>query len=182
MSKGVTFNDNAGTVTVINDSSSPRPSILGKLIEIIAIGNHEKINLDRIPADIEEKINFNSLNSYQWLVDEFVGSSLLIDESIQELNETILNGSTKLKRQMKYFYNKSLSKYSIKTKPFDVKKLQLSADDIVGEVIQLVTKFVQSSADLKNGYFKEDIEHGVALIVSYSIIECIVLENPNDHN
>ena len=36
MSKGVTFNDNKGPVTIIEEGGSARPSILGKLIEIIA--------------------------------------------------------------------------------------------------------------------------------------------------
>lgn len=182
MPKGVTFEVNNGPVTVINENSVPRASILGKLIEIIATGNSDRLDLDRIPAEIEHKVEFNNLIKYKWLVDEFIGSSLLIDDSILELNRTILNGSTKLKRQMKLFYLKSLAKFSIVTKPFDLEMFIYHSDDVVHEVIHLVTKFVKSSSDLKSGYFEEDIENGVALIVSYSIIECIVLENPNDYD
>lgn len=182
MSKGVSFHDNKGPVTVRNEHRTPRASILGKLIEIIAISEHEPINLNRVPSEIDVKIQFNDLNGYQWLVDEYISSSLLIDESIQELNQTILNGSTKLKRQIKLFYNRSLEKHSVNTRPFDLKKLKENSDHIVKDVIDQVAEFVKLSADLKNGYFEEDIEYGVTLITSYSIIECIVLENPNDHN
>jgi len=182
MSKGVTFENNLGPVTVINESATPRPSIVGKLIEIIADGNCEQLNLDRVPAEIEYKVDFNNLKTHQWIVEEFIGSSLLIEESILELNQTILNGSTKLKRQMKRFYYMALAKFSIVTKPFNLEKLRFHSDDVVQEVIALVTKFVKSSADLNRGYYEEDINNGVALIVSYSIVECIVLENPNDHN
>ena len=182
MSKGVVFNNNNGRVTVKNENKTPRSSILGRLIEIIAVGSTEKIDLDRVPADIEVKIQYNSLSSYRWVVEEYIGESLLIDESIKELNQTILNGSTRLKRQMKFFYNKALSEYSISTSPFDIEKLKLFSDEVVKEVMQLASEFVQSSADLKEGYFQEDVDHGVALITSYSVIECIVLENPNDHN
>jgi len=182
MSKGVVFNDNKGPITVNNDNKTPRFSILGKLVEIIACGSSEQMDLNRVPADIEVKIEYNNLNSYQWVVQEFIGESLLIDESIKELNQTVLNGSTKLKRQMKLFYYKALSKYFISTNPFNISKLKALSDEVVKEVMQLTSEFIQKSADLKTGYFQEDIDHGVALITSYSIIECIVLENPNDHN
>jgi hypothetical protein len=115
-------------------------------------------------------------------VEEYIGESLLIDESIKELNQTILNGSTRLKQQMKFFYNKALSEYSISTSPFDIEKLKLFSDEVVKEVMQLTSEFVQNSTDLKEGYFQEDMDRGVALITSYSVIECIILENPNDHN
>lgn len=182
MSKGVVFNNNTGHITVKNENKTPRSSILGRLIEIIAIGSTEKIDLDRVPADIEVKIEYNSLSSHRWVVEEYIGDSLLVDESIKELNQTILNGSTKLKRQMKFFYNKSLSEHSISTSPFDIEKSKLLSDEVVKEVMKLASEFVQSSTDLKEGYFQEDVDHGVALITSYSVIECIVLENPNDHN
>ncbi|MFQ3226770.1 MAG: hypothetical protein ACI8RW_000148 [Porticoccaceae bacterium] len=182
MSNGVVFNDNKGRVFVKNEIKTPRSSILGRLIEIIAIGSTEKIDLDRVPADIEMKIEYNSLNLYRWVVEEYIGESLLIDESIKELNQTILNGSTRLKQQMKFFYNKALSEYSISTSPFDIEKLKLFSDEVVKEVMQLTSEFVQNSTDLKEGYFQEDMDRGVALITSYSVIECIILENPNDHN
>lgn len=182
MSKGVVFNNNTGRITVKNENKTPRSSILGRLIEKIAVGSTERIDLDRVPADIEVKIEYNSLSSHRWVVEEYIGESLLVDESIKELNQTVLNGSTRLKRQMKLFYNKALSEHSIRTSPFDIEKLKLLSDEVVKEVMQLASEFVQSSTDLKEGYFQEDVDHGVALITSYSVIECIVLENPNDHN
>lgn len=182
MSKDVTFYENKGPVTIFDESGSARPSILGRLIEIIATSDHKEMDLDRDPVEIDVKINFNDLTSHKWIIEEYVKSSLLIDESIEALNQTILNGSTKLKRQMKFFYNLALEKYSINIKPFDLEKLKLNSDYIVDEVILLTKRFVKNSSDLKQGYFEEDIDYGVNLITSYSIIECIVLENPNDHD
>lgn len=182
MSKGVVFNDNKGPVTVVNENGSARPSILGKLIEIIATSDQVSMDLDRVPAEIDVKVNFNDLNGHKWIIEEYIRSSLLIDESIEALNQTVLNGSTKLKRQMKIFYNRSLEKHSISINPFDLEKLKLNSDAVVSEVIYMTKEFVKNSADLKHGYFEEDIDYGVSLITSYSIIECIVLENPNDHN
>lgn len=182
MSKGVTFNDNKGPVTIIDEGGSARPSILGKLIEIIATSDQTEVDLDRDPAEINVKINFNDLTGHKWIIDDYVQSSLLIDESIEALNQTILNGSTRLKRQMRFFYNTALEKCSINITPFDLEKLKINSDWIVDEVIYLTKIFVKNSADLKQGYYEEDIDYGVILITSYSIIECVVLENPNDHS
>lgn len=182
MSKGVIFNDNQGPITVINENKSDRMSIIGTLIEIIATADHEELDLDRIPAEIDVKISFNNLSKFKWLIRDYVNSSLLIDESITELNKTILNGSTKLKRQMRTFYNLALDKYAIATDPFELLKLQSCSDQVVSEVMNLTTNLVKKSSNLQKGYYEEDINYGVALITSYSIIECVVLENPNDHN
>jgi len=182
MSKGVTFKDNLGPVNINNENRVARSSILGKLVEIIATSNTESCNLSRDPAEIEIKINFNDLVTHRWLVDEYVDNSVLIDSSITQLNQLINNGSTKLKRQMKMFYRNALSDFGISSKPFDLTKLKAQSDNIVQRVMSLSSEFVRASSDLQAGYYDEDINFGIALITSYSIIECIVLENPNDHN
>lgn len=182
MSKGVFFNDNKGPVTIINKGDIARPSILGRLIEIIATSEQSETDLSRDPAEINVKINFNDLKNHKWIIEEYIASSLLIDESIEALNQTIPNGSTRLKRQIKSFYNRALDKYSINKSPFDLSKLKINSDLIVEDVILQTKTFVKDSSDLQQGYYEEDIDYGARLITSYSIIECIVLENPNDHN
>lgn len=182
MNQGVTFKDNVGPVNISNETRVARSSILGKLVEIIASSNTESLSLERDPAEIETKINFNDLVTYRWLVNEYIDNYLLIDSSITQLNQLINNGSTKLKRQMRLFYRNALSDFGISSFPIDLEKLKKQSDNIVKRVMTLSTDFVKASSDLQNGYFGEDIEIGIALITSYSIIECIVLENPNDHN
>jgi hypothetical protein len=98
---GVMFGNNQGPVTIVNNGTEQRrATVIGKLIEIIASGNDKEISLDRVPAEIDQKINFNNLKEYRWLIEEYVSASLFVGESINQLNRTILNGSTKLKIQM----------------------------------------------------------------------------------
>lgn len=182
MNKGVTFKDNYGPVQINNENRIVRSSILGKLVEIIATSNTESINLKRDPVNIEDKINFNNLVTHRWLVSEYIDNSVLIDSSITQLNQLVNNGSTKLKRQMKLFYRNALADFGISTYPLDLRKLKSQSDNVVERVLSLSREFVRASSDLQDGYFDEDINFGIALITSYSIIECIVLENPNDHN
>lgn len=179
----VQFDNNQGHITIHAGSEGvPRPSVLGRLVELIALGSCENNSLDRLPSEIESKISFNDLNSCRWVVDQYIESSLLIDESIRELNRVILNGGMKLKRQMNAFYKASLSKYSISTKPFDLVKLRACSDEIVMDVIERTRDLIRGSSDLQEGFFVEDIEYGVSVIVSYSIIECVVLENEYAHS
>ncbi|EKQ6337256.1 hypothetical protein [Pseudomonas aeruginosa] len=178
----VQFDGNQGAVTIINDTKSvPRPSILGRLVEIIALGDCDSRSLDRLPSEIEEKIDFNDLKRCRWVVDQYVESSILIGESVKELNRTILNGGTKLKRQMNNFYKTSLAKFSVLGRTFNLTKLRECSDDIVMDVIQQTKEYVKSSSSLMEGYYAEDIDFGVNLIVSFAIIECVVLENEYAH-
>lgn len=182
MNQGVTFADNKGPVSIRNESKISRSSILGKLIEIIASANPAPVNLSRNPTEIEKKIEFNNLSTHRWLIEDYIENAVLVDSSITELNKLINSGSTKLKRQMKMFYRKALTDCSINSCDIDLSLFKSMSDNIVASVISQTCEFVRSSSDLQDGYYDEDIEFGVALITSYSIIECIVLENPNDYN
>lgn len=182
MSKDIHFVNNQGPIAITTEAQISRASILGKLVEIIASTEVEQLDMKRVPAEIEHKIEFNDLLSHRHLITNFIDNALMIDKSMEELNQTILNGSTKLKRQMKLFYMEALHDFSISTDPIDLDKLKTHSDDIVRSVIALTTKQVVKSSNVLDGYFEEDIHLGVSLITSYSIIECVVLENPNDYN
>ncbi|WP_287145776.1 hypothetical protein [Aeromonas sp.] len=182
MGQGVSFKDNNGPVYIETDRRISRSSILGQLIEIIAKAETISVDLTREPADVENKIQFNDLKSRRWIIMEYIENSILVDHSIVQLNRMIPDGSTKLKRQMKLFYRDALSQFGIEQLPRDIEKLRTHSDNIVSCVLKLTGDFVRSSSDLQSGFYDEDIDFGVALIASYSIIECIVLENPNDYD
>jgi len=83
---------------------------------------------------------------------------------------------------MKLFYRQALIDFGICSDPLDLEKIKAHSDNIIRKVILTASNFARASADLQRGYYDEDIDFGIALITSYSIIECIVLENPNDHD
>ena len=182
MAGGVVFKDNNGPVSIASDRRIARASILGKLIEIIATSEPDPVDLTREPSETERKMVFNNLNTHLWIIKKYIENALLVDGSITQLNRMINGGSTKLKRQMNMFYCKALAEYKIFKFPEDLEKLRLHSDNIVAKVLIFVEDLVRSSSDLQDGFYDEDIEFGVMLVTSYSIIECIVLENPNDHN
>ncbi|MGR5412837.1 hypothetical protein ACPV5T_04705 [Vibrio astriarenae] len=178
----VVFDNNRAPVEINTDKKVRRSTVLGKLIEIIASENEERQDLKRDPAEVLNKIEHNQLITYKWLVDSYIENSILVDSSMRQLNKDINGGTTKLKRQMNIFYRESLAKFQIATRPVDLGKLRELADFVVEDIMKRAKSFVNNSSDLGDGYFDEDISWGIELVTSYSIIECIVLENPNVNN
>lgn len=182
MASGVNFNDNTGPVLINNQPRVLRASVIGKLIEIISNSIGGTPSLNRTASNIDVKILFNDLKRNRWVAELYKEDSLLIDDSIKTLDSIIYNGSTKLKRQFRNYYNIALGRYGLYGKPFDIDIIRKNSDNIIDEVIFSAQETVSSCSNLGVEFLQEDIDHGIRMIVSYSIIECIVLENPNDYN
>ncbi|WP_312692198.1 hypothetical protein [Kosakonia sp.] len=182
MSSGVNFNDNTGPVHITNQPRVLRASVIGKLIEIISnpIGSGQSLN--RTASNIDVKISFNDLKRNRWVAELYKEDALLVDESIKTLDSIILNGSVKLKRQFRGYYNAALGRYGLYEKPFNIEVVRKNSDNIIDDVIRSTQETVSSCSNLDSEFLQEDIDNGIRMIVSYSIIECIVLENPNDYN
>jgi hypothetical protein len=178
----INFNGNKAPISISNEITIRRQSIIGKLIEIIASDSTSNVNLKRDPAEIELKIKHNNLKKFQWVIHEYTENAIFIESAIHELNLAIMNGSTKFKRQMKQFYLESLDKFNIEIKPVNMEKLRDNSDNIIQEVINKTKIFLNKSAYINDAIYQEDIEYGITLITSYSIIECVVLETPNVNN
>ncbi|HGB4907498.1 TPA: hypothetical protein ACIVLA_004426 [Salmonella enterica subsp. enterica serovar Typhimurium] len=182
MTSGVNFKDNTGPVHIINQPRVLRASVIGKLIEIISnpVGGEQSLN--RKASNIDVKISFNDLKRNRWVVELYKEDALLVDESIKTLDTIILNGSVKLKRQFRGYYNTALGLYGLYEKPFNIEVIRKNSDNIIDNVIRSAQETVSSCSNLDAEFLQEDIDYGIRMIVSYSIIECIVLENPNDYN
>lgn len=182
MTSGVNFNDNTGPVLINNQPRVLRASVIGKLIEIISnpVGGGQ--SLRRTASDIDAKISFNDLKRNRWVAELYKEDALLIDDSIKTLDSIIYNGSFKLKRQIRNYYYAALGRYGLYEKPFDIDLIRKNSDNIIDEVIFAAQETVSSCSTLGAEFLQEDIDNGIRMIISYSIIECIVLENPNDYN
>lgn len=182
MSGGVVFEGNKGPVYIENQPRELRASIIGKLVEIISKSDPVEQNLERTASDIDIKIIFNDLQRNKWVADLYKDDAIVIDESIKTLDSIIYNGSRKLKRQFKSFYNAALGRFGFYERPFILDAIRQNSDNIIDDVLNSAQKMVSSCSNLDSEFLQEDIDYGIKMIVSYSIIECVVLENPNDYN
>ncbi|MBD2801515.1 hypothetical protein ID854_13880 [Xenorhabdus sp. M] len=182
MSTGVTFDNNTGPVFIDNQPRALRASVIGKLIKIMSTAPFSPQNLQRTPSDIDVKIEFNDLKRNRWVAELYRDDAILVDESIKTLDSLIFNGSDKLKRHFRNFYNDALGRFGLYKKPFSIDMIKKNSDNIIDDIIISTQKMVGSCSDLGDEFLQEDIDLGVKMVVSYSIIECMVLENPNDYN
>ncbi|NHB92130.1 hypothetical protein [Photorhabdus cinerea] len=182
MSAGVNFDNNTGPVFIDNKPRALRASVIGKLVKIISTAPVSQQNLQRTPSDIDIKIEFNDLKRNRWVAELYRDDAILVDTSIKTLDSLILDGSVKLKRQFKNFYNAALGRFGLYEKPFSIDMIKKNSDNIIDDIIIAAQEMVSSCSDLGTEFLQEDIDYGVQMIVSYSIIECVVLENPNDYN
>ncbi|MBI6181836.1 hypothetical protein AB6849_08170 [Serratia proteamaculans] len=182
MSSGVDFHNNSGPVYIDNQPRQVRASVVGKLIEIISTYEAGNQNLYRTVSDIDLKISFNDLKRNRWIAELYKEDAILVDESIKTLDSIILNGSAKLKKQFRGFYNEALGRYGLHEKPINLELLRNNSDNIIDDVIKSTLRMIGSCQNLDSEFLQEDVDNGVRMIVSYSIIECVVLENPNDYN
>ncbi|EJG2210945.1 MULTISPECIES: hypothetical protein [Proteus] len=182
MSAGVTFERNNGPVYIQNQPKQVRASVLGKLIEIMSQAPETEQNLQRESSNIDLKIQFNDLKRNRWIAELYREDAILVDESIKTLDSLILNGSTKLKRQFKRFYNTALGRYGVYSKPFVIDIIKNNSDNIIDDVLSATKDMISTCSELDSEFLQEDIDSAICMIISYSIIECVILENPNDYD
>lgn len=182
MSSGVSFKDNLGPVLINNQPRVLRASVIGKLIEIISSSEGGGQSLRRTASEINVKISFNDLKRNRWVAELYKEDALLVDNSVKTLDSIIYQGSVKLKRQFRNYYNAALGRYGLYEKPYNMSIIKINSDNIIDEVVFSAQETVNSCSELGAEFLQEDIDYGIRMIVSYSIIECIVLENPNDYN
>lgn len=182
MSSGIIFDNNKGAVYIENQPKQLRASVIGKLIAIMSQFPETDQNLQRDSSDIDLKIQFNDLKRNRWIAELYREDAILIDESIKTLDSLILNGSVKLKKQFRRFYNAALGRYGLYDKPFSIDVIKKNSDNIVDDILNSTRQMLNSCSELDSEFLQEDIDAAIFMILSYSIIECIVLENPNDYN
>lgn len=138
-----------------------------------------KINImDRsFPPAVEKKINHNLLKSKRRIVLHYKSYSSHIEAAYYIADKSIVNGKQNAMFLLNEMYCLSLEKYGIDAFKPDINQIRQHADDIVGDVINQLKKFVYKSANVTK--FKEQIEIGVSVVVAHAFVECFILENPN---
>lgn len=157
MTSGVNFKDNTGPVHIINQPRVLRASVIGKLIEIISnpVGGEQSLN--RKASNIDVKISFNDLKRNRWVAELYKEDALLVDESIKTLDTIILNGSVKLKRQFRGYYNTALGLYGLYEKPFNIEVIRKNSDNIIDNVIRSAQETVSSCSNLDAEFYKKTL-------------------------
>lgn len=182
--KRVGIGNNYGIVNIGNgtQSGTSRMSVIARVIKSLAESSNDDCEVSRVETDyeIEEKLEYNNLQEYAYLIDDYYEKYALITERSFRVAESERPGSTeKIFRQVNAFYRRALYRRDGRNLENRMQVIRNHADEIVEEVIAKVKDMVASSPEL-SVYMEEDVELGAGCIVGYSIIECQVLEKPDN--
>lgn len=182
--KRVGIGQNNGIVNVYagKQGGPSRASIIALVIKSFAEGSSDDGEVSRVETDyeVEEKIEYNNLQEYAYLIDEYYEQYALITERSFSVAESERPGSTeKIFRQVHQFYKRTLYSRGGRSPESRMDIVRDYADEIIEDVIDKVKKMVVSSPEL-SAYMEEDVEFGAGCIVGYAIIECQVLEKPSN--
>lgn len=122
-----------------------------------------EMDIDKIPAEIIEKIEYNNITMHK---DEFIESSLYLDNVGYVIEKTYGKKSEVVINRIKYNWNKICA-----LSPNDSKDVQLyRLNDILVEKV---------NSKIINKYGLESIEIGIGLIIFFVFTKCQILDNPN---
>jgi hypothetical protein len=164
-----------------NNVESPEinvDSIINIIISDIALANVKIDRSDRsFPASVATKIDHNMLKSKRRIILQYKSYSSHIERAYTLAEQNIINGKQTAMELLNEMYCNSLEKYDIDSFEPDIAQVRLHADDIIGDVIKQLRKFVYNSANVTQ--FKEQVEIGINVVVAHGFVECRVMENPN---
>lgn len=127
------------------------------------LSGETEMDIDKIPAEILEKIDYNNIPLHK---DEFVESvtylpkiEYIIEKMYGKKSQIIIN-------RIKYNWNSVCATYPNENKDFQLYKFN-----------ELLVKKINTK--VINKYKLEYVELGVGLIIFYAFTKCQILDNPN---
>lgn len=153
-------------------------SIINMIIgDIISASVQVDLRDRTFPAMVSNKIQHNQLKSKRNIIQQYKSYSSHIEKAYEIADKNIINGKQSAMILLNDIYLKSLEKYDIDTFDVNMNLVRLHADEIVGNVLKELKKFVYKSSNVPP--YKELVEVGINVVVAHAFVECLVLENPN---
>lgn len=181
--KQVYVNKHIGPLNINTNTEYKVGSIINQLLKLLAkqetfiIGQNNTIR--RPPAKTITKIKYNNLNDRKFIIAVYQKHSLLVENSINNINTLIPFGKEKILDNLNNIYLEALDYFEIDflDDNYLPNIIENSCEIIDFIILKLKSNIIQSDCST---LFSEDIDLGVQLLVAFSFIECQILENPND--
>ena len=127
------------------------------------------------PYGIEEKIKYNNLNGYQYLIDEYAEYGSAVDQMYDAFDRDNPGTKNKIFRFIRAIYLRKKSQLgSNSTKEEIMQVIRMNSDKIFEETIEEIKNLL-----IKTSLELEQVEFGAQIIVSHAFINCKILERPN---
>lgn len=186
---GVMVSNNAGTINVNHQIVSPivkAQSSIAKIIKILGSLNFEDKNEynNPIPKDfkIENKIEYNDILEYKYIIEEYANYYYLADTTINTYDDSNLGSKNKIIRFVYTSYLKCKGKLISNKKKedkniSDIDIIKDNSDFLIKEVINSIKQIIENSSDA-NKIDGEEITLGSDFLIVYCFLKCKILEEP----
>ncbi|MBQ3408504.1 MAG: hypothetical protein IJH12_04795 [Clostridia bacterium] len=154
------------------------PSLLSQLIkELSKISQeHEFEDIDTIPFNPEEKIEYNNVIKYKWLLIEYTKFYINCDNILNSLDNFNPGCKKKILTSIKIIYEKVVGNFLLLENNKDrLAVIRNNADSLIDKIEEKLREKVENNnLDLS----QEDIDIGLLIIICYAFNECKILDKP----
>jgi hypothetical protein len=171
-------------VTVEQKIDQQLPSFLGKLIVFLSrqsLSQYGKGPRRILPAEVSDKIKYNCFPPNHGLIRDFLRYSHLLETSYHGVEQYNDDARFLVRRRARDAYEAELllaSSLDVTPSIVRIEYVKANATTIVAKVITRLLQDYKSSLEVK--VEQEIADLAVSLIVADAIVECEVLERPED--
>lgn len=161
------------------------PSDLNRLVLHIydgILGNDSQYEKRSLPPDIEQKLEFNNVNTYRFLIESnYSENAFYLENAYQALDSEIPGRKKVFLNYINFLYLESLGNIAKENKGMTkMEIINTYADTIISNVISsLMIKVSTNTNEIKH-LSSESINYNIVTIVCHAFVDCKVLENPNN--
>jgi hypothetical protein len=135
----------------------------------------------RPSSETVRKIKYNDIESKGHVIKQYLEHSAKIEEAYKEIDSMVVSGKNIILGNLNDLYYAALDSLGIEyliSGEIDILRVREDSDFIIDFIIARLNSLVYESSNTPS--CREQIEHGVNVVVAHAFIECVVLENPSD--
>lgn len=161
------------------------PTDLNKLVLHIydnIIDNNNQYEKRNLPPEIEEKLDFNNVQHYRYLIEvNYSENAYYLEKAYEALNSETPGRKKIFLNYINSLYLKELGKLKSENSELDkLEIIQKFADTIISNVVSSLMISISSDPKDISHLSKESIILNIFTLVFHAFVDCKVLENPNN--
>lgn len=164
------------------------PSHLGLVVNELAKIPYEELHEfteNTIPFDIGEKIRYNDLGEYEFLIDQYCYHLSTLNDIYEAIDEILPSSKYMIRTRINQEYRRirgGLLKTNKDSGQTVIDIIRVHSDRIIDKILKYLNDLINTSGNLDKKITEESIRCSLEIIVVDAFIECKILENPNGSN
>jgi hypothetical protein len=165
-------------MTVYNEIVPKNRSCIAEVVNILSSQNIEINHAEDstlLPADIEEKIQYNNIQKSRAIIEMFKPNIADLERAYKTLEEVRSNAKEKILNIINLKYEEEIS-LGFENYNEKLKYIQNNSDNIFETIVKKLENMVYRSSNFEAD--QEDAEIAVKVILADAFINCLIMEKP----